>query len=155
GQGAHTMKRLIAFGLTAIAAVGLALSQEKIDQRRPAAPDARISVDNVAGSVTILGWSREEVEVTGTLGAGTQKLEFTGERDRITIKVKLPQNNHGNVEGSDLRIHVPSGARLSVGTVSAKIDLSDVSGDVELHTVSGDIHIGGAPKSLDVTTVSG
>lgn len=150
------MKNLIAVILAAAAAVGIALSQEKVDQRRPASPDAKISIENIAGSVVVAGWSREEVEVTGTLGAGTQGLEFTGERDRISIDVKFPKTGRSVELGeSNLTIHVPRGSRLTVETVSARIDLSEFEGEAEMQSISGVVHVDGSPRSVDLSTVSG
>jgi len=150
------MRNLTAILLTAAATAGFAFAQEKVDQRLPAASDAQISVENIAGSVIVSGSGNQEVQVTGTLGAGTEGLEFTGGRDRITIKVKYPQGDHHvNIGESNLTIKVPRGSRLSVETVSARIALTDFEGDSDLQSVSGDIRLDASPKNVDISTVSG
>ena len=60
------MKRLtvISFGLLLAAP----LMAEEVDRTLDAAADGEIDVSNIAGSVTMHGWSRKEVEVTGIIG---------------------------------------------------------------------------------------
>jgi DUF4097 and DUF4098 domain-containing protein YvlB len=150
------MKKIGIALLTIAAAAGIALAQEKVDQRRPASSTAQVSISNIAGSVTVSGWSRDEVQVTGTLGRGTEGLEITGDQDRLKIEVRLPRSNeHGDVEGSDLTVHVPAKGRLSVSTVSATIDLAEFDGDASLQSVSGTVRVKTAPDSLEATNVSG
>lgn len=142
--------------MTALAAAGPALAQQKVDERRPAARDAQVKIENIAGDVTVTGWDKEEVTVTGTLGKGTVGLEITGDRDRIEIEVKLPEHGkHVDVEGSSLAIHVPRQSRLAVQTVSADIDLSEFGGDADLESVSGKVRVVGSPGAVEVSTVSG
>ncbi|MBT5220507.1 MAG: hypothetical protein HOI35_16020 [Woeseia sp.] len=51
--------------------------------------DGEVVVSNVAGSVEVSGWSRNQVEITGTLGDGVEALIFERD-DEILIKIKLP-----------------------------------------------------------------
>jgi DUF4097 and DUF4098 domain-containing protein YvlB len=156
GEGATAMRKVFVLAATFMAGIAAAISQQEVNQRRPASPDSQVKVENIAGKVILSGWSRDEVEVTGTLGKGTEGLEFTGDKDRIQIEVKFPKGERNiNVEGSDLTIHVPHGCRLSVHTISANIDLSDFEGEAELQSVSGEIGIDGSPKEVELSTVSG
>jgi DUF4097 and DUF4098 domain-containing protein YvlB len=150
------------------------LAGTSISKRTPADPSGEVEVSNTAGTVKVTGWDRAEVEVTGELGEGTERLEFTS-ADKVTrIKVILPNRSH-HVEESDLVIHIPAASRLSVNTVSADIDVHGVQGaqrlqsvsadiatdaaeeDVECKTVSGDVTVNGSGKKglLTITTVSG
>jgi len=145
-----------------------------INKRGPADPAGQVEVSNVSGTVIVTGWNRSDVEVTGELGEGSERLEF-GATGKVTrIKVILPNRSH-NVDGTDLVIRVPAGSSLSVNTVSADIRVRDVTGaqrlqsvsadidtavaaeDVECKTVSGDVRVTGAgkPALLNITTVSG
>jgi len=131
-----------------------AMGQQKVDQKRPAARDGVVEISNVAGSVSVTGWDREEVAVTGTLGRGTERLEFSGGGGTIKNKVVLPHNAH-HVDGSDLEIHVPAGSQLEIETVSAEIAVQKVSGKVRLESVSGSIAVAGEPSRFDAKSVSG
>ena len=145
-----------------------------INERAAADPAGSVEVSNVAGTVRVTGWDRNEVEVTGELGKGTEKLEFAV-ADKVTrIKVIMPGKSY-DVEETDLVIHVPAASRLSVNTVSADIEVQGLLGaqrlqsvsadilttaageDVECKSVSGDVAVNGSFKKglLTITTVSG
>jgi len=147
--------RKLGFVVMALAVAALpASAQQRVDEKRPAGKDGVVKIRNVAGSVRVTGWDREEVAVTGTLGKGTERLEFSGSGNRTLVKVILPHASH-HVDGSDLEIKVPAGSTLEVETVSADITEDGVSGTVKLESVSGSITIGGDPRRFDVKTVSG
>ncbi len=150
-------KRPITIALTAAAALLLAIAssaQQRIDEKRPAPPTGFVTVSNLAGTVVVKGWDKGEVAVTGTLGKGSERLEFESSGDRTTIRVVIPKNAH-NVDGSDLEIRVPAGSRLDVDTVSAEITASDLTGALSLQTVSGEIAVTGSPREVNANSVSG
>ena len=145
-----------------------------INERAAANPAGSVEVSNVAGTVRVIGWDRNEVEVTGELGVGAEKLEFAV-ADKVTrIKVIRPSKT-SNVEDTDLVVRVPAASRLSVNTVSADIEVQGLLGaqrlqsvsaeistaaageDVECKSVSGDVTVNGSFKKglLTITTVSG
>ncbi len=145
-----------------------------INKLTVADPTGTVEISNTAGTVTVTGWDRNEVEVTGELGKGTERLDFT-KADKITrIKVVLP-NRSNNVEDTDLIVKVPAASLVSVNTVSADIGVQGVRGtqrlqsvsgemrteasgeDIECRTVSGDVNIAGSGRKglVSITTVSG
>lgn len=140
--------------LLASAMAVAAQAQERIDQKKPASPDGTVTISNVAGSVVVKGWDSPEVSVTGTLGKGTERLEFESSDRRTTIRVILPRHAH-DVDGSDLEIHLPAGSRVEVNAVSADVKASGITGPMDIETVSGEIVTTGSPKDISVQTVSG
>ena len=146
--------RKIGLALLALAAAWPVAAQQKLDETRPASKDGVVEVHNVSGSVMVTGWNREEVAVTGTLGRGSERLEFTGSAARTEVRVVLPHFAH-DVDDSDLEIKVPAGSRLEVSTVSATIGVGAVAGPVRLESVSGRITASGAPRRFDAKSVSG
>jgi len=117
-------------------------------------PSGSVEVSNVSGSVAVTGWDRNEVEVTGQLGEGVERLDFTTQ-DKVTrIKVVLPEHSH-HVEDTDLVVSVPKGSRVSVNTVSADIKVQDVLGAQRLQSVSADIHTVAGSEDVECRTVSG
>ena len=163
---------LLAFVLTACPA----FADTPINQTHALAPDAELSVSNVAGSVTIQTWDKHQVGITGSLGSNSE-LKLSGDAGDFSIKIK---NKDSGMFGSDdmgpttLKLMVPKGVHLDVDTVSAsitagglaggKLDLDTVSGniridadspDVEIDSVSGDVQLAGAAAKLDVNSVSG
>jgi DUF4097 and DUF4098 domain-containing protein YvlB len=145
-----------------------------INKRTAADPAGLVEISNTSGSVVVTGWDRNEVEVTGELGKGTERLDFT-KGDKVTrVKVVLPKRSY-DVDDTNLIVKVPVGSTLSINTVSADVvaqgvhgmqRLQSVSGDmraeasgedIECRTVSGDVEINGSGKQglVSITTVSG
>ena len=158
----------------ALAVAPAALAGTPISERAAAAADGRVEVSNTSGTVVVTAWPRSEVEVTGTLGSGSERLEFASAGGTTRIKVVLPKVS-SRVESTHLVVKVPAGTSLAINTVSADVRtqglrgaqrLQSVSGnlqaevaaeDVECKTVSGDVTVTGTgqPGLLTITTVSG
>lgn len=148
------MKRMTVIGVAAIVLTAMPVLAEEVDRTLDAAADGHVHVSNIAGSVTVRGWSRDQVHVTGELGRNVEELIVERSGDKITIKVKVPRNSGRGID-SDLHIEVPAGSSLDVGTVSADIDVIDVRGDQKLNTVSGDIDTEGGTADISAQAVSG
>jgi DUF4097 and DUF4098 domain-containing protein YvlB len=125
-----------------------------INKRTAADPAGTVEVSNVAGSVTVTGWNRNEVEVTGELGEGTEQLEFTKAEKLTRVKVIVPKRSY-NVDDTDLVIKVPSGSAVSINTVSADIVVQGVRGSQRLQAVSGDLRTQASGEDVECRTVSG
>ncbi len=125
-----------------------------INEAAAADPSGSVEVSNISGTVTVTGGDGTQVEVTGTLGDGTERLDFTTQ-DKVTrIKVILPKNAH-NVDDTDLVIRVPAGSSLSVNTISADITAQGVTGAQRLQSVSGDIRTVAGSEDVECKSVSG
>ena len=146
------MKRLtvLIFGLM----IAVPVMAEDIDRTLDAASDGEVNVSNIAGSVVVNGWSRNEVEVSGTLGRNVEELIFERDDDKITVKVKVPKKGGRGID-SDLRIKVPENSSIDVSAVSADIVVTDVKGEQRLNTVSGDVRTESAANDVRAGSVSG
>jgi hypothetical protein len=140
--------------LAVLAAGPAALAGTPIEERAPADPAGQVEVSNTAGSVVITAWPRSEVEVTGTLGEGAERLEFSSVGKLVRVKVVLPRQS-GRVEGTDLVLKVPAGSALAVNTVSADVTAAGVRGTQRLQSVSGDLSTEAAAEDVECKTVSG
>jgi DUF4097 and DUF4098 domain-containing protein YvlB len=149
------MKKTIgALVLATALAPALASAQLKVDEQRKAAPNARIEIDNQAGSIRVIGWDQQQVQVTGTLGKGAEGLDFDGSREHIEIDVESGSAVPFSIE-SHLEIHVPAGAHLEIEGFASQIDVSSVTGTVEASTVNGSIDVEGKASEVSVETVNG
>ena len=146
------MKRLTAILLGTVFA--LPAAAEEVDKTIDAAANGHVHVSNIAGEVTIAGWSRNQVEVTGELGRNVEELIVERDGDKVTIKVKVPRRGGRGID-SDLHIHVPEGSSIDVGTVSADISVSEVRGEQKLNSVSGDIDTEADGNDVSAEAVSG
>jgi DUF4097 and DUF4098 domain-containing protein YvlB len=126
-----------------------------IDETRPAAEDVRLTVENINGTVTVEGWSKKEVHVTGTLGEGVEELVFEGNERRLRIEVEFYHRRHNEDGTADLNIKVPTGAEVLVDVVNCPIEVSKVEGSLDLESVNGDISISGKPSRIEAGAVNG
>ena len=151
----HTLLKLPVAIALACAALAPAWAATPIDQVRPLDPRGRVEIDNLKGRVEVRAWDRPEVKITGSLGAGVEKLSVEGDRGALHIEVKYP-NRANNTEPTVLVVQVPLQADLEISTVSANIDVHGVAPrELSLESVSGDIVANGAPRRAAVESVSG
>jgi DUF4097 and DUF4098 domain-containing protein YvlB len=130
--------------------------EQEVDKRAPADPQGEVEVSNVAGNVSVSGWERNEVQVTGTLGDDIEQLEFVSEPKRTIIRVKHKEGRrHYSDSDADLSIRVPVASRLNVNTVSAGISVTHINGEQRLQSVSGDVSSEMAGEDVEAKTVSG
>jgi DUF4097 and DUF4098 domain-containing protein YvlB len=148
--------RVLTMVFLVYAATTVASASQKIDQRHPLAEGGGVSIESLAGTLTIEGWNEAEVEIVGTLGDGVESLEVDSDEHGLTIEVEYEENFRGRQKvDTDLRILVPLDAELSVETVSASISVAGMRGPVELESVSGSIVVAGSPVRLEAESVSG
>ena len=153
-------KQTIAITAPLLAVLALpALAGTPVHETRPAGAKGVVSIENMLGSVTVEGWDRKEVEVTGTLGKGPERLDVESEGDRTRIEVVWPDHDrewsHQKTEDTDLTIQVPRGSEVRIEGVNLDVEVSDLDGPVRAETVNGGIRVGGSPESIDVSTVNG
>jgi hypothetical protein len=143
--------------------VAQALAGTPIQLSHDATPTAHVSVSNIAGTVTVTAWDRNEVQVGGQLGDGAKPLTITGNSSNLAIKVE-PQGGTGwfswgsgnRMAPTTLELHVPRGASLDIGVVSAPLVVDGIDGgNITVNTVSGRTRINAHTPSLKVESVSG
>ena len=134
-----------------LAPVSLA-AQTTVDQKRPAAPDGAVSIENMAGSVKVTGWDKAEVQVRGTVGEGGE-LSFEGSGKRTHIEIEADHNPMGIK--SDLEVFVPAGSSVDIEGFQATISVTGVLGSVTAETVNGSITQAGAAKHVELQSVNG
>jgi DUF4097 and DUF4098 domain-containing protein YvlB len=150
-----TNKTTIALALLVLA-TGLAWSAQTVNESHPVARGAEIDIENIAGSLNIVGWDAAEVQIEGTLGDGVEGLDVEVADNGVRIKVEYDEDYHGKqASQTDLIIRVPSSSPVSVETISSSIDVSGVRGALDLESVSGKISVKGMPEGLDIENVSG
>jgi DUF4097 and DUF4098 domain-containing protein YvlB len=127
-------------------------AQSTVDQKRPAAPDGIVSIENMAGSVKVVGWDKSEVQVRGSIGDGGE-LSFTGGGKRTHVEIESDRNPMG--VKSDLEVFVPAGSSVEVEGFQASISVAGVVGAVTAETVNGSISHSGAARQVELQSVNG
>ena len=148
---------LLAAALLSTAAVA---APTQFSKQVPVAPQDRVNVSNVAGSVTVTTWDRREVDVQGELGSAVERVDVRQETGNVEIRVIIKDvswwNNQSwrNTEAR-LQIRLPADVQLDINTVSAPITVSGVRGRMRLKSVSGDVRSSILGDDMDAKSVSG
>ncbi len=151
-------RRYIVLVALLVAAIGTVWAGQPVNESRPVAPGAAISVENLAGSLTIEGSAGGMLEVTGVLGDGVEELDIDVDDDdgEIYIEVVFDEQYHGRQsQATELLIRLPSDSPLGVETVSSSVTISGMGSAVEISSVSGAVRVSGMPSGLEIENVSG
>jgi DUF4097 and DUF4098 domain-containing protein YvlB len=176
------MKTLYITPLLLALSIGQAFASTPINLAKDIRPNAKVSIDNVKGEVTVTAWDKNQIQVSGTLGDGARPLEIEGSDGNVEIHVDSDSKTHSVFSwGSDTRmqptvlnVRVPKAVSVEINVVSApvsidgldggKVEINSVSGrirgnlrspDINLQTVSGSIDLAGSAVKADLQTVSG
>ena len=130
------------------------IADEQVNQTIDASDDGYIEIFNTSGTIEVIGWSKDSIEITGTLGDSVEELIVERDGDEVLIQVDVPNRHWGDID-ADLVIKVPENSSIEVTGVSTDIEVEDVLGEQSLSSVSGDIEISGAANDVEAESVSG
>jgi len=176
------MKMLYLTPLLLALSIGEAFASTPINLSKDIRPNAKISIENVKGEVTVTAWDKNQVQVSGSLGDGARPLELEGDDRNVEIRVEGDEKkgnwfswgNDSSMQPTVLNVRVPRAVEVNINVVSApvsidgldggKIDVESVSGRiranlrsprVSMQTVSGTIDLAGRAGEAELQTVSG
>ena len=127
---------------------------DSVDRKVAADPNGEVTISNVSGSIDVRGWDRNEVQVTGTLGHGVERLDVETSGGRTVVKVVLPRGNSHDGD-ADIEVSVPRNSSVEVSAVSADVSSRGVLGTQRLKSVSGEVTADIAGDESEVRSVSG
>lgn len=146
---------LIVALLTVVLALPAAAEERAVKESGSASADGLVMVENVTGSVTVVGWNKNEISLEGTLSGDIEELQFETGSNKSRIKVVWPKKKK-NIEGeAHLTINIPAGSSLEVECVSAEVEVSGVTGEVEASSISGDVTVTGECEEVEAESISG
>jgi len=152
----HSPLHAACFAAFAFAAIAPAFAATPIDQTRPLDANGQVEIDNLKGRIQVRAWNRNEVRVTGSLGAGVEKLVVEGGGRHLLVKAQYPRRTNDSIEPTTLLLQVPLQASLDIDSVSADIDIDGVApANLQIDSVSGDIVVAAAPQRAHIESVSG
>lgn len=147
-------RSVLVVGLMAALLVAPALADQEVNETVKASATGLVTVENIAGSIEVVGWDRNEVKVEGLLTGDAEKVVID-EGKKTRIKVKYPRKTKNLKGGAELVIHVPAGSRVVIEGVSATVEVRDVTGAVDAESISGSVTVSGKCKSVDAESISG
>lgn len=155
------MKTIIAYLLALLALFfsDLIHARQDVDQQIDAASDSIVDIEHLNGEAEVIGWDKDIVHVTGTLGENTEKFIFerNGKTIKIEVKVEPSSRNNWNssVDGDNLVIKVPTGSRVKYSSTNADVSLGDIFGGLDVDVINGEIDAETVKGSVKLESVNG
>jgi DUF4097 and DUF4098 domain-containing protein YvlB len=146
----HATALLFACALPLTAFAG----SESVDRKVAAEANGEVVISNVSGTIDVRGWDRNEVQVTGHLGHGVERLDLETSGGRTFVKVVLPRGSSHDGD-ADIEVSVPKNSSVEVSAVSADVSSRGVLGTQRLKSVSGEVTADIAGDESEVRSVSG
>jgi DUF4097 and DUF4098 domain-containing protein YvlB len=140
-------------GAAALLLATPAHAQRQVNLREDASASGTVEIEMNSGSVRIAGWSRNEVQVTGSLSRPDDRVEV--ERGGRTVEVRVTNRRGSRGGPANLEIRVPAGSTLSVTAGSAPITVSGMTGSVEAVSQSGPVTVTANARRVEVVAQSG
>ncbi|MGQ0815975.1 MAG: DUF4097 family beta strand repeat-containing protein [Gemmatimonadota bacterium] len=131
-----------------------AFAQRKLNERRAVVPSGFVRVFMLSGSVTVIGWDKDSLLVTGIV------YEAPGDRFAVGVtpkgaKLGMWSEFETGLKPSHIVVRAPHRSQVWVKTTSADIDVRGLSGAVDLFSVSGSVSVRGAPREIYAETMGG
>lgn len=124
-------------------------------------PGGHLSIDNHNGSIEIITWEKDEIEVNGTKHASTKdllddlKVTVDSTPTKLAIRVSKPEFLRGNA-GVRLNLRVPKKLELDrVRSTNGHIRVNGTEGPANLETTNGKIGAEQMAGKLLVKTTNG
>jgi DUF4097 and DUF4098 domain-containing protein YvlB len=146
--------------------------QEEFHQTYQFAPQGRVQLENINGSVRIVGWDRNEVKVDAVKWAYTTErlneaqIVVDADPDNIRISTKYPDRNQtfrddrsgrlNNPASVEYTIFVPRSARIdSVELINGGLSLEGLTNDVRASSINGKLTASGLTGEAKLSTING
>ena len=136
--------------LLAFASPASACSQQT-DTTVAVPPNARIQIQNFAGSVTVRAWDRNAVHIV----AGPTRRDEVRVRERDGTLTIATVSRTGVPARLDYEISVPAKAALDISGTYTSITIEGVQGSVSATTVQGDVSLRGGNGVVSLKSVEG
>jgi|GEM_PF-139865 len=135
--------------------------QEDFHYTYTLAPGGRISVDNTNGSVEVIGWEKDSVDVSGTKYASTEsllkdvKVDIATSPSEVRIRTLHPSGRRGGF-GAKYVLRVPHKTILDhIESTNGSLRAESVEGSARLHTTNGSVRIFKLHGEIDIQTSNG
>ena len=128
-------------------------AQDAVNERVAAAADGTVVIETAGGQLRVEGWERNEVAVTGELGAGAERVSVRAQARKTRVEVE--PSLHSHMGHADLLVKVPAGSQVNVESFQARVEVNGVKGGVKVETVNGGVTIDGAAEEVSAESVNG
>jgi hypothetical protein len=130
-----------------------------VTEKFPLGEDARLSIINTAGDITVEGWDEEEAEVRITKRGGTAedraaaRILRTESDDRLTLRTEEAAQRLQEVR---YEIKLPRSVRqLEITSRDSNVKIANVAGNLSVRVDRGNIELAGVGGAASTHTMKG
>jgi DUF4097 and DUF4098 domain-containing protein YvlB len=142
-----------------VALVGWPMPPQGFEKKFSVQSGSKLEVDlKTGGSLTISGWDKDEVLMTGRIGGrDADDCEVDATQSGGTVRLTAAYRGHRNSRTSHLEftIHVPRRFNLDLETMGGAISLESLEGKMEGRTMGGALMLRKLAGTLRLTTMGG
>jgi hypothetical protein len=135
--------------------------KEDFHYTHPLKPGGRVSLENMNGSIEVVGWEKDEVDISGTKYASTEqvmkamKIDVIASGDAVRIRT-VPPSGYKSNHGARYVLRVPSRVQLErIESSNGGIRMESVEGAARVRTSNGAIRTFRMKGPLEATTSNG
>lgn len=144
----------VVMGMCLLALATAARADVKVEKHVPSNhSNGKVEIDAGQGSLEIIGWDKNEVEITGTVGDQVDRIDVSKGNRKVKVRAFVPKE----AEGRDVHlvIRAPHNNDINVQVFQGPVTVSGIEGDIDLETFSGKISVSGACKRVEASSVNG
>lgn len=105
-------------------------AQKRFAKTYPASRNVRLELTNRSGTVTVSGWSRNEIKIVANMEAPAAKIVPESSSDSLVINVVRDNYGRGDVGSVNFDIKVPTGSTVDIATKMGNLTVRDISGEM-------------------------
>ncbi len=151
-------------GVLCLSLPGFAITanHEVFERTLPLPAGGSFVLENVNGSVQVVGWDRDEVEVEAVKTSQSDprdldqvKIEVDSHPGQVAVHTRYPQGQGAQV-AVEYHIHVPYRVLLgSIETVNGSVVVRGIEGSGELRSVNGNVEVLNSSGRFNAKTTNG
>lgn len=148
-------------GCDVVGLAGSARFREDFHYNYKLSPGGRLSVESFNGSVEILSWERDEVDISGAKYASSEdllaalKVDVVATENLIQVRTIRPSGRRGNM-GAKYVIHAPRRTGLDrIESSNGAVTVEGFEGDARLRTSNGGVRITNLTGNIEAETSNG
>ena len=135
--------------------------KEDFHQTYPLAAGGSVSIETFNGSIELVGWEQNSVEVNGTKYASSRsaldsiKIDVSSPSGSVRVRASKLSDFHHNM-GARFTVRVPKKTMLDlISTSNGHVRIEDVDGNARLRTSNGAIRVTRLKGELEARTSNG
>src|SRR3979490_2845294 len=103
-----------------------AFAQQRVSRHYPAGKNVRIELKNLAGTITVETWPRDEIRISATMEAPAVHFNPRQTDTGLVMYVRGDNRDRRDVGDVNFRIQVPARSSVDLETRSGQISVSNI-----------------------------